>query len=97
MAREYPVKKTIKLTPEFVLKTVAPLSENARIEGNDVVCSIPGLSVIDFSISKNRLVVSTETSKDNKNPTETIRLFNEIIEKITGYSIKERKKLMSKI
>jgi hypothetical protein len=97
VTREYPVKKTIKLSPDYILEVVKPIAENARLEGEHILCSIPGLKMIEFSINNKKLLVSTETSKDNKDPMKTIKLFNEIIEKITGYSVKERKKLMSKI
>ncbi|MCW6169505.1 MAG: DUF5611 family protein [Thermoplasmatales archaeon] len=97
MTREYPVKKSVKLSSDFILEVVKSFSDDARIDGDHVICSIPGLSVIDFTISSKKLVVGTESAKDNPDPMKTVKQFNQMIEKITGYSVKERKKIMSKL
>lgn len=97
MVREYPVKKGIKLTPDYLLEKARNISPNAEIQGSDVVCSIPGIRKITMNTDGKNLFVETVNEEKPANPMETVRQFNQLIEDITGFSAKERKKKMSKL
>ena len=97
MARNYPVKKGIKLSPEYVLEKAMEIAHDAKISGDHVLCSIPGIRSIDMAISGKELIVETVNEEKPQDPLETVRIYNKLIENITGLSSKERKKKMSKI
>lgn len=93
--RIYPVKKGKKLDMNILLELFRKSFGNGEIEGNFVVGSFPGLKTIRAQIQKDGLFVETESSKTD-NPAETLRKFNDFVENATGYTAKERKKLISK-
>lgn len=97
MGRIYPVKKGINPTNEYLLETVKEVTGTGEIKGDHVICSIPGIKVIDIAREGKNISVTTENDSDNKDPLGTVRAFNNLMEKITGYSSKERKKKFSKI
>ncbi|MGC8505760.1 MAG: DUF5611 family protein [Thermoplasmata archaeon] len=96
MGREYPVKKGFALSIERISEVLKPHCVNLQINGDEITCGFPGMKKIIFKISGKKLFVETETDREFKDPQETIRTFNIIIEQITGYNAKERKKLASK-
>lgn len=97
MARTYPVKKGVGTDPDTLAKHAKEVAGNAEVKGNHVVCSIPGIKVIEIFPEGKNLVVETENDSANSNPMETIRMFNDLIEAVTGFSSKERKKRLSKV
>jgi hypothetical protein len=96
MGREYPVKKGIAVSYERITDVLKQYCQIMESKGNDVVCNFPGMKKMIVRSSGKRLFVETETDREYKNPQETIRIFNDILEKLTGYSAKERKKMASK-
>lgn len=69
-----------------------------RVEkkGNQYSASYSGsLEVIGEITDKKEISVETNTSP-GKDQETIVRLFNQFLEEVTGYSAKERKKLMSK-
>ncbi len=96
MGREYPVKKGFTLSIERINEVLKPHCEYLKTDGDEITCGFPGMKKMVFKISGKKLFVETETDREYKNPQETIREFNIIIEQITGYNAKERKKLVSK-
>jgi hypothetical protein len=96
MGREYPVKKGISLSYDRITDVLKQYCQILESKDNDFVCNFPGMKKMIVRSSGKRLFVETETDIQYKNPQETIRIFNDIIEKLTGYSAKERKKLVSK-
>ncbi|MDS0256664.1 DUF5611 family protein [Thermoplasmatales archaeon AK] len=97
MVREYPVKKGYKMDLGSVLAVVKTFSGDARIEGDSVVASLPGLRRIEIRSGKATILVSTETDSKSEDPLRTVKLYNDLIEKITGFSAKERKKKLTKV
>lgn len=96
MAREYPVKKGIKLSKDYILEKTKEIAGDARIEGDHVITSIPGMKAIDFSTDGKVILAQTEADPSAKDVSNTISTFNKLIENLTGFSSKERKKKFSK-
>ncbi|MCL4437773.1 MAG: DUF5611 family protein [Candidatus Thermoplasmatota archaeon] len=97
MAREYPVKKGLKTDPDTILSSAKELGIAGKIENSHVLLSIPGIRKIDIFNEGKKLMVETENEDKNPDPMKTLRMFNDLMEKITGYSSKERKKKFSKL
>lgn len=96
MAREYPVKRGIKMSPEYILEVTEKLADSAEIKDDHVIASMPGMKVVDLYTNGKTLLAETETDTTYKDFAQTIKLFNQLIEDITGYNSKERKKRFSK-
>ncbi|MEM0155475.1 MAG: DUF5611 family protein [Thermoplasmataceae archaeon] len=96
MVREYPVKKGTKLSLEYIRDKAKGVTGNARVDGDHVHSSCPGLSDIDLSTDGKKLLVETASDSIRENAAMAISIYNTLIEEITGYNSKERKKLMSK-
>lgn len=96
MAREYPVKKGIKMSPEYILEETRKLAESAEIKDDHVLASIPGMKVVDLYTNGKTLIAETEADSTYKDFAQTIKLYNQLIENLTGYNSKERKKRFSK-
>ncbi|WP_337860291.1 DUF5611 family protein [Ferroplasma sp.] len=94
--RSYPVKKTVKIDKAYIIEVLKAKNMDFKEEGDHIISSYPGLKKIDVWTDGKKLYAETETDMDFKNPSETIKFFNELLEKLTGYTTKERKKLMSK-
>jgi hypothetical protein len=94
--RTYPVKRTVKLNPDTILEKAIKTFGNGKIEGDTVVATFPGLKSISSRMEKGKLCIETVTEKCD-DPMEAIRKFNAFLEDVTGYSVSERKKLMSKV
>ncbi len=97
MARTYPVKKGVSVSPEALMQKAKEMTGNASNENGHVVCSLPGLKRIEIFQDGKNIQVETETDPNNPNPMETIKQFNNLIEAVTGFSSKERKKRFSKV
>lgn len=97
MARTYPVKKGVGTDPETLLKKVKEIAGNGEIIGNHVICSFPGVKTLEIYANGKNLDVETENDPSNSNPMETVRVFNNLMEAVTGFSSKERKKRFSKV
>lgn len=97
MARTYPVKRGVDVSNETLLEKVKEHAGNGKIENDHVVCSIPGLKRIELFKDGKNLKVETESDPDNKNPMETVKQFNALVELVTGFNTKERKKRLSKV
>ncbi|MCL4328092.1 MAG: DUF5611 family protein [Candidatus Thermoplasmatota archaeon] len=95
--REYPVKKGISLSNESIVKNCMDILGTGKIDKNKVIASCDGLKSISIEIKSPKVVAIETESIPSKNPAETIRLFNSLLDTVTGYSSKERKKLLSKI
>ena len=97
MVREYPVKKGIKLSLEAIKLKAESITGEARIDGSHVFSRCSGLSEIDLTTDGKKLLVQTKSDGIKENAAEALRIYNRLIEEISGYSSKERKKLMSKV
>lgn len=96
MARKYPVKKGVDVSPEVLLEKVKGFTGNGSLENDHVFCSIPGLKKIEFYKEGKFLFVETEADPSSQNTLETVKQFNMLIEEVTGFNSKERKKRLSK-
>jgi hypothetical protein len=94
--RTYPVKKTIKISNSTIIDVLKSYNMDFKEEDSHIVSSYPGITKVELWTDGKKLYVDTETDMQYKNPGETIKFFNDFIEKLTGYTSKERKKLMSK-
>ncbi len=97
MAREYPVKKGISITAEYILEKTKEIADDARIENGHVLASIPGMKVVDLYSNGKNLLAQTEADPAAKDFSNTIATYNKLIENVTGFSSKERKKRFSKV
>ncbi len=97
MARTYPVKRGVSIEPNELLSRVKESIGNGEVKDGHVFCSIPGIKLIEIYPDGKNLAVNTENDPDNPDPMKTIKVFNDLIEKATGYSSKERKKRLSKV
>ncbi len=92
--RTYPCKK--KITPESVRSSINEIIGNVREEGGYFICSYSPIEEIRIRIKGDKEIeVETKTSSSG-NAESAIKKYNELIERITGYSAKERKKLLMK-
>ncbi len=98
--REYPVKRKLwkQLSVDSVAKTMEEIFGNAEINGDTVVSSYGSLSKIVVKIDDKKIFVETESQKDVAQETmmDTIKKYNEFLYRVTGYTAKERKKLLMK-
>ena len=97
MAREYPVKKGIKMSNEYILEQAKKFVESAEIKDDKVHASLPGMKSLELYTNGKTLFAQTENDHSYNDVAKTIKLFNDIIETITGFNSKERKKRMSKL
>jgi hypothetical protein len=94
--REYPVKKTVKISTSTIAETLKSYNMDFKENEGHLLSSYPGLKKIELWTDGKKLYAETETDMQYKNPGETIKFFNNLLEKLTGYTSKERKKLISK-
>ncbi|MEM0127984.1 MAG: DUF5611 family protein [Thermoplasmatales archaeon] len=92
--RKYPCKKEI--SDAFVENKMRDVFRNVKKEDGAFVSSISALTVRAYVSGKKELSVETETSPSSDQEM-LIKLYNKFIEDVTGYSAKERKKMVSKI
>lgn len=97
MAREYPVKKGIKMSIEYISETAKGIAEDVHIEGDHVLAKIVGMKRIDMYTNGKNLLIETEHDESVKDFSQTIKIFNDLIERLTGFNSKERKKRFSKL
>ncbi|BAB59301.1 hypothetical protein [Thermoplasma volcanium GSS1] len=94
--RDYPVKKGIANTLESIADLLSGMGYQFSIEGDIIVTSLPGISRIEIKPEKRKLLVNTSDYSDGVDKLQIIKNYNDLIEKLTGYSAKERKKMMTK-
>ncbi len=97
MARIYPVKKGVSISTQELLTKVKESTGNGEAKDGHVFCSLPGVKSMEIYAEGKNLAVNTVNDPENPDPMKTIRLFNDLIEVLTGYSSKERKKKFSKL
>ncbi|WP_297217337.1 DUF5611 family protein [Thermoplasma sp.] len=94
--RDYPVKRGFPTDYEGVKAKISQLGYEVKTEGDLIVTSIPGISRIEIKPDKKKLLVNTGDYDSGADKLSVIKEYNDFIEKLTGYSAKERKKLMTK-
>ncbi len=96
MTREYPIKRGMKVTTDTLSEVSKEVFGNARESNDHIIAKTPGLDKIDVFTDGKKLFVTTESSKDTTEYANAVKLYNQFLEKVTGYSAKERKKKASK-
>lgn len=96
MTREYPVKKGMKIDLDVIAEQAKEIFGNGRVSNDHILAKTPGLEKIDVFTDGKKLFVTTESSKDSTEYESAVKLYNKFLEKVTGYSSKERKKKVSK-
>lgn len=86
----------MEVSPDFILQNAKKSFGSATLEGGIVNAEFPCLKSIKAWMENGKLSVETVADKC-ADPMESIRRFNQFIEDVTGYTTKERKKLMSKV
>ncbi|MHB1811779.1 MAG: DUF5611 family protein [Thermoplasmataceae archaeon] len=97
MARDYPVKKGFDISLETIASRCREFSSDVKVSQRSVELTIPGIKRLEISISGKNLAIETENDPDFKDFSQTIKMYNSLVESITGYSSKERKKKFGKI
>ncbi len=97
MVRSYPVKKGFKIDNASLLAVTKEVTRSGTISNGHVIAKINGLEKVELWPEGKNLMCETVTDKNAKNYDEAIKKFNELIEKVTGYNAKERKKIASKV
>jgi len=97
MARDYPVKKGFDVSLETIATKCREFSSDVKVSQNSVELSIPGIKRLEIKAGVKNLSIETENDPDFKDYAQTIKIFNTLVESVTGYSSKERKKKFGKI
>ncbi|MCL4451121.1 MAG: DUF5611 family protein [Candidatus Thermoplasmatota archaeon] len=97
VTRSYPVKKGVKIDVDSILATTRKVTRSGTVSKDHVIAKIPGLERVELWGEGKVLMCETTTEKNPENYETAIKKFNELIEALTGYSAKERKKIASKV
>jgi hypothetical protein len=99
--RDYPVKrKNKKILKEGSLKELMEkYFENVSESGEYISASYGAMKSIKAKFDGNALWVETETdpSVSDDVALDTVKVYNKFLEEATGYTAKERKKLLNKL
>ncbi len=92
--RSYPCKKEI--TPEIIKESAKRIMGNYEESGDFIIIRFPPIEEIKIRI-KGKKEIEVETRNGTGGDINVaIKKYNEFIEDVTGYSAKERKKLLMK-
>jgi hypothetical protein len=91
------VKKGFKIDNASLLAVTKEVTRSGTISNGHVIAKINGLEKVELWPEGKNLMCETVTDKNAKNYDDAIKKFNELIEKVTGYNAKERKKIASKV
>ncbi len=94
--REYTIKRKNKIDQERLKKIMEKNFGSVKVENEYFISSYGSLDLIKAKLRENKLFVETQTNKNKEFYEETIKRFNNFLEEATGYSAKERKKLLMK-
>ncbi|MEL9914599.1 MAG: DUF5611 family protein [Thermoplasmatales archaeon] len=92
--RKYPCKREI--SEELVQEKMKEIFGNVMRDGESYVSSLSTLTVRASVTGSKELTVETKTSP-SPDQEMLVKLYNRFVEEVTGYSAKERKKMVSKI
>lgn len=92
--RKYPCKKEV--SEQLVESKMKEIFGNARNEGGRWISTYSESLEVTAVVSGKKLIeVETKTSPGKEQET-VVKLYNRFLEDVTGYTSKERKKLVSK-
>jgi hypothetical protein len=93
--RRYPCKGEVNL--KALQSVMNEIFGNVVIEGESLISNMPGILKVKAFVSGNKEIsIETDTSTSS-NPDLAVKLYNRFLEKATGYSSKERKRMLSKV
>ncbi len=99
--RDYPIKrKNKKALKEGNLRPIMEkYFENVKESGEYITASYGAMKMIKARFDGNALWVETETdpSAPDDMALDTVKVYNRFLEEATGYTAKERKKLLNKL
>lgn len=94
--QRYEVKRTMQkqLKDEFIEESMSELFGGAKREEGRITASYGALERIECWIDGKQLCVETRSRKDvsDQVASDTIARYNRFLERVTGYSSKERRK-----
>ena len=96
--REYRFKRGYKASEERLEELLKKFFKDYRKEGNVYVVSFGAMEVMRVWIENKRLYVETKTNPNVPEDVaiQTIKTYNKFLEELTGYTAKERAKMMKK-
>ena len=93
--RKYPCK--VEVSEQQLESKMKGIFGRVSKRGNQFISSYSeSMEVIAEITGKKEISVETKTSP-SKDQEAVVKLYNQFLEDVTGYSAKERKKLMSKV
>lgn len=96
--REYKIKKGYEATSERLEELLRKHFGNFSFEnGYYVVRNFGGIEELKAKIEKKSLLIETKTRViDNETSVKTLKAYNSFLEEFTGYTAKERQKMLKK-
>lgn len=94
--REYPIKKKHEMDSEKLELLMKEMFGNVRKEGEYYISSYGSLDYIKVKLSDKKFYAETKSNNNREKYHDTISRYNDFIEKVTGYTAAERKKLLTK-
>lgn len=96
--REYKFKRGYEASEERLEEFIKKFFESYRKEGNIYIVSFKAIKVMKLWIEDKKLYVETETDPNVPDDIaiQTIKTYNKFLEELTGYTAKERARMMKK-
>ncbi len=95
--RTYPFKRGHKKTLYEVKSIMENIFGNVEIRDNKLISSYKGLEKIEAWIERGKLAVETKSKNvDEEDALQTVKVWNDFLFRVTGYTAKERKKKLTK-
>lgn len=96
--REYKFKRGYKASEDRLEELIKKYFDDYRKEGNVYIVRFGAMESMKIWIEKNKLYVETKTNPKVSDDVaiETIRRYNKFLEELTGYTAKERAKMLKK-
>ncbi len=99
--RDYPIKRGFrkKLEGNGLKEIMSEYFEDVRGNGEEITAKYGAMRLIKAKYDGKKLWVETDTdaSVPDDVALDTVRVYNRFLEKATGYTAKERKKLANKL
>ncbi|AEA47270.1 DUF5611 family protein [Archaeoglobus veneficus] len=96
--RQYPFKRGFKPTEERLEEAIKKHFGDFKKEGDTYIVSFGAIEELRLRIENKKLVAESKTNPKAPNDVamNTIKTYNKFLEELTGYTAKERQKLLKK-
>jgi len=94
--REYPVKKKHEINEDKIESLMKDIFGNVKKDGEFFISNYGSLDYIKVKLKGKKLYAETKSNNNKEKYQDTISKYNDFIEKVTGYTAAERKKLLTK-